>query len=259
MYLVDGLRYAYRAPDGTWTHETVHSTSLRFLTFTNVSLAVDRLGGVHVSFTDASNGAVAYAYRSTSGAWSTTLVDTQTDHSHGWDSALVLDASGGVHIAYSSQTEGTLRYAYRDPSGAWSRTMIDPNPSCGRPSLGRDGSGGLHITYSDFATHMLWYAHRSPGGSWTTQRAGISGTVSSLAVDAWGGVHVATRTDGFWTIWYGYRSAEGAWSGSSWSEIAAAQNNPDQAPSIALDAMGYVYITYAGDDGLFVAHERICH
>ncbi|MCZ7680922.1 MAG: hypothetical protein M5U28_19925 [Sandaracinaceae bacterium] len=110
-----GLLHAYRDLAGGWTIERIEpltgAEDHASLTLDDTSLALDALGGVHVSYRDAAASDLRYAYRSPGGVWTTTTVDA--DGVTGKDTSIALDASGGVHISYHDATNLSLRYAYR--------------------------------------------------------------------------------------------------------------------------------------------------
>jgi hypothetical protein len=62
------------------------------------SLELDAAGQPHISYADAPNHIIKYAYRS-AGAWHIETVDTGLGSSSGYNS-LALDADGQPHISY---------------------------------------------------------------------------------------------------------------------------------------------------------------
>lgn len=81
------------------------------------SLAVGPDGKPHISYYDATNGALKYATVD-QGDWNTTTVDNSGDV--GEYTSIAVDKLGGVHISYYDYTNDALKYAYKAQGvGSW--------------------------------------------------------------------------------------------------------------------------------------------
>ncbi|MCZ7686092.1 MAG: hypothetical protein M5U28_47960 [Sandaracinaceae bacterium] len=158
------------------------------------AVALDAEGGVHVSYRDASNNDLRYAYHAPSGFWASELVEdagnvgTDTDvAAHGAE----------LHVLHYDATNRDLRYAVRRADGTWERAVVDSSGTVGQtPSLAIDALGGAHAAYYDATNGDLRYAYRPPGGLWmpeTVASAGNVGLDGSIGVDESGQVHIAFR------------------------------------------------------------------
>jgi hypothetical protein len=75
-----------------------------------VSLALDAAGRPHLSYYDAANGALKYAWRDAAG-WHVQTVDGEQETDVGQYTALVLDGAGRPIISYYDVTHGDLKVA----------------------------------------------------------------------------------------------------------------------------------------------------
>ncbi|UJR84527.1 hypothetical protein [Sandaracinus amylolyticus] len=101
------LRYAFRAPGGTWAHEPVDAGGR------HAAIAVDRAGRVHVAHYAAATAArdLRYAHRAIDGTWSGAALDTRDDT--GESPSITVDRGDGVHIAYRAWTANDVRHAFQ--------------------------------------------------------------------------------------------------------------------------------------------------
>ncbi len=223
-----------------WTTTAIETSS--GFTGLDPSLAVDASGGVHVAYTDYTEGALRYAHRSTSGSWSSvTLSSSGTDQRP----SLALDASGGVHISYYDELRESLEYAYRSPIGSFTVTTVEVVSwtSAIRSALALDASGGLHILYAEDASWTLRHAHRpSATAPWaiTTIPSISDGQLNhpSLTVDPSGGLHAAYVSWNY-DAFYAHRGTDG-----EWTEERFATGPGRQGTSLGLDALGRVHVSY---------------
>lgn len=158
------------------------------------SLVIDRFGALHVSYFDASNRALLYAYNDGTG-WYRMVIE---GHGAGNYSSLAVDEAGHPHVAYNSIYENGLHYAAFDGQ-KWSGTVIDRIPIQYYLSLQLDKSGLPHISYyytirpDGLYALNLKYAYFD-GQQWFIQtvdgRYG-TGKFNSIAVDSRGFPHVA--------------------------------------------------------------------
>ncbi len=177
------------------------------------SLATAADGTVHVSYTDAYNGAIHHAER-VDGEWKITLVDSHG--AVGKYTALTLSGDGTPHVLYYNQDNRLLRHAMRAdvdeldeddrrrPPHAhedWVYEVVDQGLEigmAGRLMFGRDGI--LHAVYYGPSERVI-HAYREPPepgerGRWRRRiidrdAAGSHSIVIGLGEDSEGGLHVS--------------------------------------------------------------------
>lgn len=186
------LRYAERAPDGTWSHTTI-ATGEAVGVF--ASLAVDALGGVHVVHLDGSRQALEHAHRAPGASeFQTSTID---DVGIGGGNAIAADRTGGLHVAYFRETSDQLMHGFRDREGRWTTEPV-PGAEHARwnVSLAVDPEDGVHVLF-DSDMPELFHAHRAEGGAWSVTQVASTGFALSylggaaLTLDALGDVHVS--------------------------------------------------------------------
>ncbi len=254
-----GLGYVFRAaPGASWTTSPVDSLG------GDSSIAVDTSGGAHIAYIYFSGWYLRYAYKSASGTWTT---DDLKAVYYRYPS-LALDKSGGVHVAYND--DSTLMYTSLGPNGSWTTSTVDSLSTSFAPKMGLavDSLGGVHISYSHTEdTDGLRYAHRDPAGAWTTTTIDSSpdfytGFASSLAVDPQRGVHVTyaqldpNNGSPQGNLRYAYRSPDGVWTTATLDTVSYLVNIGN--PSLAVDALGGVHVSYYGTGDLRYAYSRRC-
>ena len=187
------IKYAYQ--DGTGWHTETVDTGLRYSYGGVSSLALDRNGQPHISYSmddprPNTTSHVRYAFRDETG-WH---IEAVGDGSAQYPS-LALDQKGYPHIGYGAgwPDEG-LKYAYQDATG-WHIDTVDSEGEAysGYTSLVLDASGYPHISYYDGTSDDLKYAHQDPAG-WhidTVDSEGDVGTYSSLGLDGSGHPHIS--------------------------------------------------------------------
>jgi hypothetical protein len=189
------LKYAYSstpaaADPGDWTSITVDSVGA---VGNYSSLAVVN-GNPAISYYDATNGDLKYAYSATPDGASpadwTSLTVTGLGGDVGHYTSLALIA-GKPAISYYDVALGNLLYAYSsqaDGSSGWSTLAVES----GLDDVGRHTSlafvnGCPAVSYFDATTAELHYAHSSvadgsSGWTWLTVDAAGDGLATSLAV-----------------------------------------------------------------------------
>jgi hypothetical protein len=219
-----------------------------------VSLKADSGGRPHMSYYDATNKDLKYAYMDSSHAWHAAPVDSAGDV--GKYSSLVLDSGNWPHIAYYDETNGALKYTFQDATGWHTMTLDDPaSGSAGFGlSLAATPNGyGVAYVISD-STNTLkykscayllgncaWYLSTSETVSTyvvaTDQHGEIAGV--SLAVDAAGKPYISYETSV-------QRLAVASKTGSAWSseivDIGSFSNGMHS--SLALDRYGKLHVSY---------------
>jgi len=122
------------------------------------SLALDKADNPHISYYDANEHDLKYAFWSTdlnSPGWNVQKVDYGSANDVGQYSSLALDRADNPHISYYDNTSGDqmdLKYAFRDSSGAWNVQMLDGgdlNDVGQYSSIALDKEDHAHICYYD--------------------------------------------------------------------------------------------------------------
>lgn len=204
------------------------------------SIALDSSKQPSISYYDASNHALKYAYKDSSGFWQPGTVDSGNDL--GQYSSLALDCSGNPHIAYYDATNGDLKYAYKDATG-WHTEIADPENNTGQyASLALDASGNPNICYYDATNADLKFAYRDGTGAWHVENADSPGDVGkycSMTIDSTGKPHASYYDAGTGDLKYAYRDA-GGWH----TETVENTGDLGQYTSIDVDTSNRPHISY---------------
>jgi hypothetical protein len=164
------------------------------------SIALDAAGNPHISYFDATNWDLKYAWYD--GGWHIESVDTGDV---GWYTSLALDSAGNPHICYWHNSNAGLKYAWYD--GSWHIESVDTGNVGRCTSIALDSAGNPHISYFDRGHDDLkhaWY-----DGSWHTEKVDTEGDVgryTSIAVDSAGNPHISywdETNDDLKYAWYG--------------------------------------------------------
>ncbi len=233
----------------SWENESVDSSG-RF-----ASLAVDKLGNLHLSYAKDHEG-IKYGFRpAASSQWFTMVLDRQiVSYTN-----LTLDRQGNPHICY---TPRVIRYAYWDGQ-KWQTQQIAP------------GSGVIGFSCSvavdpDGTPHVVWYQEKNPDGSfavslkYATLREGVwmartiefrgqTGKWNAMVLDAQGYPHISYSAYTKGDLKYA------RWNGKSWVATTVDARNlrlyRGMGNSLALDANGRALISYYDETSLKFARE----
>ncbi len=241
------LKYAYKDASGIWHTETVDTGGVGRGVGRYTSIALDSSGNPHISYHDASNGDLKYAYKTASGSWITETVDTGGTANVGMYTSIALDSSGNPHISYYDNTNGNLKYAYKTASGSWVTETVDSSGDVGsHTSIALDSSGNPHISYYDGTNGDLKYAYKTASGSWITETVDTGGTANvgaftSIALDSSGNPHISYYDGTNGALKYAYKTASGSWVTET---VDSSGIIVGMYTSIALDASGNPHISY---------------
>jgi len=151
------------------------------------SLAIDRLGNLHLVYTDFAGAALMYAFRAKGEKhWDKTTIDA----TGGSFESISVDSDGWPHVAYNSPKQPGLRYA-RWNGKQWDKFVIDAAKTNRQISIQLDSHNCPRISYyqelySDGrAARCLKYAYFD-GATWyvqTVDHRNGTGAWNSLALD----------------------------------------------------------------------------
>jgi hypothetical protein len=189
------------------------------------SIAIDPFNKPSISYYDANNGNLKYAYW-TGSAWEIRAVDTAGDV--GGYSSLAVDSNGNAHISYYDATNQDLKYA-RLASGVWNIYRLDTQGDVGQhTSIAVDSGRTPHISYYDSTQGNLKYA-RLAGSNWdirVVDTPGDVGMFSSIALNSFNAPSIS---------YYDHTNARlkyVRWDGSNW-EVSIVANRIGRYVSLA--------------------------
>jgi len=207
----ENLKYAYRDSNGLWHKETVESAG-RVGEFS--SMAVSPSGSsptVHISYYEANNKDLKYAYRDSNGKWYRETVDNTGDV--GKFTSLALDVYGNIHISYFDDTNYDLKYARKNTGGYWQKETVESAGNVGKySSVIPDMAGMPHISYMGASStwnstnFILKYAYKDAKG-WRIEvvdNASSVGEFTSLALDELNNGHISYYDAGSQDLKYAY-------------------------------------------------------
>lgn len=233
------LRYVM-IKDGTPTYEVVDDYTAGMVGPHN-SIALDGKGIPHISYYDAYNQYLKYAYKN-GDSWTTVTVDNSGIV--GSYTSLKLDKNNLPHISYYDIGNGNLKYAFKK-NNYWTIETVDNSANnVGLfTSLDIDWNGYPHISYYDKTAQSLKYAYKDASG-WHIEEADGNvndvGKYSSLVVDPEGNAHISYWNYTSKLALYAHKDDSG-WHHQT---IGASTPGNDFASSIAMDSSGYLHVAY---------------
>lgn len=199
-----------RRSGGTWSVSFVDGTQGAE---SDVSLAFDEAGSVHLAYYDGARHQLGYG-RLTGGSWSLEdVLAGQVEWGIQHDLAVT---DGRVWIAFHEGGSESFQLAWRPlGDGAWSGGTIQSYGQVGMdPALTATRDGDLHLVYRRDDGPTVRYLHRDRWGQWTAESLPVNPLGSprpiQLDVDAEGSPMVLDLVDGQWTLLR--RAAPGVWS-----------------------------------------------
>ena len=162
-----------------------------------IDLALDKSYEPHISYYDADQGDLYYAYLNSKGDWVNEKVDYEGDV--GMYSSIGIIGDMPV-IAYYDYTYGRLKLAYKK-NGIWNIKVIDNGNETGAwCDLAVDVNGMVNISYIDQNNHDLkfarWDTHNNVlveelDDGITKSGGGVISNQTSIALDSLGNAHIS--------------------------------------------------------------------
>jgi hypothetical protein len=164
---------------GGWVSETVAAEGS---VGSGCSLAVDQWGRPHITYKDATNAKIMYAFYDGS-SW--TFQTVYEDAANVGDTALALDALGKPHVAFGDDQIGELVYGYTS-GGSWKTETVEA--ATGSTSLGNSVSvtawpSGPKVAYNRMSggSVSIKYAYKE-GTEWQTEYVVQNIGASSISI-----------------------------------------------------------------------------
>lgn len=130
-------------------------------------IARDSAGGVHLTYFDATDRVLMYAYRAPNGLWNPPVTVDDTPES-GHYLSIAIDAGDRPGIAYFDGYLGDLKYAFSPSDGQWNTQLVEGMGIVGLyPSLQFDTLRRATIAYYKKTGGDLKLAALQPGGEWS--------------------------------------------------------------------------------------------
>ncbi len=239
------LRYA-RFDGSRWISETIAGPlSLG----SNVSLALDRSGSPHISYSDCGQGKLHYIYFDGT-IWHDDIVDQIGPWAQGTGLSLALDRGDRPHISYSNSVGTSLRYAYYDGL-AWITETVDSTLTGLYSSLALDSLEHPHISH--YGHLGLSYAYYD-GSDWRIEviESGPNvGLFPSLVLDSRNRPHVSYYDTMNGLVKYT------CFDGVDWrTEVIDSHTDGGSSTSLVLDSQENPHISYRGHYNLRYASSQ---
>ena len=177
---------------GSWVNTTVDSS----VGNGRISMAIDSLDNLHISYYDSSpgyNGDLKYAHN-TGGSWTTTFIDS-TANKAGEYNSITIDSNDDYHISYSVNAGGNRDVYYKSTG-----VKENLNNGCGSvSSVAVDSRGERYVICQDSSVGLVVsscydtaYNCNNLASSWTTTTiTNYTGTGVVAAFDSNDYLHLA--------------------------------------------------------------------
>ena len=226
---------------GSWVNTTVDSS----VGTGRVSMAIDSLDNLHISYYDSSpgyNGDLKYAHN-TGGSWTKTFIDS-TPNKAGEYNSITIDSNDDYHISYSVNDGGNRDVYYKSNGvkenlnngcGKYSSVAVDSRGE--RYVICQESSGGLIVS----SCYDTAYNCNNYPSSWTTTNiTNYSGTMVVAAFDSNDYLHLAYTHNK--TVYHS-TNASGSWVHSV-IDVPLQQEHYHNLDMV-LDSNDNVHITYS--------------
>ena len=232
--VADGLRYAFKPPDGRWSSEVIDSAGVGNFS----EIGVDSQGVVHLAYQDRVGQALKYAVKSPDGQWGLSIVDPGPRS--GDFPTIDIDKDDNVYITYMDRSPTSIKMATLDDMGEWAiSSVVDfAFSSWGELDLAISDNGSMHLVYlagSRTPQYMQpYYAYKWPGEEWRKELEPFKGGSDhhlSIALNENGRPYIAAS--GGATLLH--RGPSGRWSSYQYFEDELFFNYGD----IRYDSNGY--------------------
>ncbi|MDY6957768.1 MAG: hypothetical protein SVK08_01290 [Halobacteriota archaeon] len=234
---VTSVSLKYATKDGSWSTETVDSTTTGF-----TSIAIDSNDNIHIAYHDELNENLKYAYHD--GSWSTETVDNSGNIQYGV--RLAVGSDDYPRIVYQDTGTTYIRFAEWNGS-SWDKENVTTNGYFSyTKGLALDSSDNPHISYYNSTADELKYATKD--GSWSTETVDTDGDVGrycDLALDSSDNPHISySITLSGLDCELKYATKDGSWS----TETVDNDTRVGEYGAIAIDIFGYPKISYHDRD-----------
>ncbi|MBN1425661.1 hypothetical protein JXA88_13985 [Candidatus Fermentibacteria bacterium] len=238
IYGGDRLYHSWR--DGTGWHDEIVDQSAEVGAYASVT--IDQGDHLHVSYFDARNGDLRYAFWD-GAQWSIHAVDSAGDV--GSATSVALDNQGFPRISYCDVTGDKLKFAALTASGWTIQAVPGSEGAEFYTSLALDADGTPHVAYFDSTAQSLKHAWRI-AVEWrvdTVDESDRVGEYCSIALDSQGYPRIS-----YWD-WAHRNLKYASWDGSVWvKETVGAEGSSGGATSLVLEEDGTPHISFGASE-----------
>ncbi|MDA8718359.1 hypothetical protein N9M09_03995 [Candidatus Poseidoniales archaeon] len=234
---------------GAWSTQIIDSIGEESdVTSEGVSLKIDSIDSIHISYIDYNNFNLKYA---TFDGISWTISTIDDSGSFGYSTSLALDSNGNPHVSYYEFQNYYLKYAKFDGT-SWSKSTIDDSEYGdigGGNSIAMTSSDNYRISYYHKQyTNMKVASYYSTSWSssiykYTVQSNGNVGKHSSIAITPENHHHLVYTDHSDNVLKYAYCLIS-CYGDDDWTIETVDASQGGNKPSIAVNSSGSVHISY---------------